>query len=155
MQQKVNELSRALRLQVIEALVKEDCVKYRAALPNDAEMAYYIEFIDRLPCCTRKLADLFRDAHAYHDDIGMMPHAVTLADLEWCIKNRVIGYASMQNVKYAWLPAPADTMLRRLPAFCAIDALYKAEKKVVAPKAIQMENEVFDAVKMVAGGFKC
>ena len=150
MQEKVNELAHALLLQVIEALVKEDCVKYRTPIPEGPEMAYYIEFIDRLHCCTRKLPDLFRDAHEYHHDIGMMPHAATLADLEFCVKKRCIGYAVMQSVRYAWLPAKDDAMLRRLPAFIAIDRLYRENQKILPPTT--EEEPLNGAVKLLADG---
>jgi hypothetical protein len=132
---KINTLARALRLQVINYLVKEDIFKYRGENLNDDDMAMTVQLIDRLPCCTRKLPELFRDAHRMHCEKGMMPHSVTVGDLEWCMEFRFIGYKCEQNVKYSWLPAPEETMLRRLPAFVQLDKIYKSTKKAIPPMA--------------------
>ena len=103
-QEQVNNLAKALRLQVIEALIKEDRIKYNAQRPTDEEMLYMVTAIDKLPCCTALLRRLFEDAHEMHEEKGMFPHAVTVGDLEWCLKNRGIGYRSIQRVKHSWLP---------------------------------------------------
>lgn len=145
-QAQVNKLAKALRLQVIEALIKEDRVKYEGKRPTEEEMSYMIGFVDRLPCCTALLRKLFRDAHEMHEEKGMFPHAVCMGDLEWCIKFRTIGYKSSQSVKNAWLPLKQDVELRRLPAFLALSKIYKpmidAGKKILPPideKAIEHE----------------
>ena len=132
-QSRINELARALRLQVISYLVKEDIFKYRGENLNDEDMGMTIELIDRIPCCTRKLRDLFRDAHRMHEDKGMMPHAVTIGDLEWCMEYRSIGYACEQRIPLSWLPYSEDASLRRLPAFVELDKIYRRERKAIAP----------------------
>ena len=132
-QSKINTLARALRLQVISYLVKEDIFKYRGENLNDADMSMTIELIDRIPCCTRKLRDLFKDAHRMHEDKGMMPHAVTIGDLEWCMEYRSIGYACEQRTAHSWLPYKEDEQLRKLPAFIELEKIYRHEHKVIAP----------------------
>ena len=77
-QDKVNELAKLLRVQIIEALIKEDCIKYGAEIPEDWKLNFMVESIDKLKCCTRKLRTLFKDAHQYHENIGMFPHAAPL-----------------------------------------------------------------------------
>ena len=54
-QEQVNKFSKLLRMQVIEFLVKEDVFKYRGERLNDADLAMTVMFIDKIPCCTRKL----------------------------------------------------------------------------------------------------
>lgn len=145
-QEQVNKLSKALRLQVIEALIKEDRVKYNAGRPTDEEMFYMVSFVNNLPCCTAMLRRLFEDAHDMHDEKGMFPHAASVGDLEWCMKHRGIGYRSTQNVKHSWLPLKADTELRRLPAFKELATIYcpliEQGKKIMPPidhKAVENE----------------
>ena len=154
-QDKVNYLARLLRVQVIEALVKEDRLKYGAAQLSDEELEFYKQYINRLPCCTAMLRRLFEDAHEMHEEKGMFPHAASVGDLEWCIKHRTIGYACVQNVKHSWLPLKADAELRRLPAFKAISTVYRpliaAGKPILPPidkKAIENEaNEIINEIK--------
>ena len=119
-QEKVNYLSRLLRVQVIEFLVKEDRIKHGAAPLSDEELEFYKHSINKMSCCTAQLRRLFDDAHDMHEEKGMFPHAVTVGDLEWCLKYRTIGYSSTQNVKHSWLPKKEDAELRTLPAFRAI-----------------------------------
>lgn len=145
-QDKVNYLARLLRVQVIEALVKEDRLKYGAAQLSDEELEFYKQYINRLPCCTAMLRRLFEDAHEMHEEKGMFPHAASVGDLEWCIKHRTIGYACVQSVKHSWLPLKSDADLRRLPAFKAIAAVYRPlidqGKKILPPvdhKAVENE----------------
>lgn len=136
-QDSVNKLSRLLRIQVIEALVKEDCIKYGAEIPEDWKLAYTVECIDRLKCCTRKLRSLFRDAHEYHNEIGMFPHPATIADLEFCMDKRFIGFQCEQRIAHSWLPYKEDADLRRLPAFKQLAQIYapliQAGKKILPP----------------------
>lgn len=145
-QEKVNHLARLLRVQVIEALVKEDRLKYGAAQLSDEELEFYKQYINRLPCCTAMLRRLFEDAHEMHEEKGMFPHAASVGDLEWCIKHRTIGYACVQAVKHSWLPLKADADLRRLPAFRQLTNIYRpliaAGKRILPPvdrKAVESE----------------
>lgn len=136
-QDKVNSLAKLLRVQVIEYLVKEDVFKYRGERLNDADLMMTVKLIDRIPCCTRKLPELFRDAHRYHEDIGMMPHAATIADLEFCMKQRYIGFTCEQRIAHSWLPYKEDTDLRRLPAFRQLAQVYapliQSGKRILPP----------------------
>lgn len=145
-QEKVNHLARLLRVQVIEALVKEDRLKYGAAQLSDEELEFYKQYINRLPCCTAMLRRLFEDAHEMHEEKGMFPHAASVGDLEWCIKHRTIGYACVQAVKHSWLPLKSDADLRRLPAFRQLTNIYRpliaAGKPILPPvdrKAVESE----------------
>lgn len=145
-QDKVNYLSGLLRVQAIEYLVKEDRLKHGAPQPSDEELEFFKQSINRMPCCTAMLRRLFEDAHDMHEEKGMFPHAVTVGDLEWCLKYRTIGYRSSQNVKHNWLPLKHDADLRRLPAFRALTEVYRplvnAGKKILPPinsKAIESE----------------
>ena len=145
-QDKVNYLARLLRVQVIEYLVKEDRLKYGAAQLSDEELEFHKQAINRLPCCTAMLRRLFSDAHEMHEEKGMFPHAVTVGDLEWCLKYRTIGYGTTQSVKHSWLPFKQDTELRRLPAFVQLAKIYRplidAGKAILPPvdrKAIENE----------------
>ena len=136
-QDKVNSLAKLLRVQVIEYLVKEDVFKYRGERLNDADLMMTVKLIDKIPCCTRKLPELFRDAHRYHENIGMMPHAATIADLEFCMKQRYIGFQCEQRIAHSWLPFKEDEDLRRLPAFKQLAQVYapliQAGKKILPP----------------------
>lgn len=157
-QDKVNSLAKLLRVQVIEYLVKEDVFKYRGERLNDADLMMTVKLIDRIPCCTRKLPELFRDAHRYHENIGMMPHAATIADLEFCMKQRYIGFQCSQRIAHSWLPYKEDEDLRRLPAFKQLAQVYapliQAGKKILPPvdrKAVVSEaqaiiNQVSNAI---------
>lgn len=136
-QEQVNKFSKLLRMQVIEFLVKEDVFKYRGERLNDADLMMTVKLIDKIPCCTRKLPELFRDAHRYHENIGMMPHAATIADLEFCMKQRYIGFQCEQRIAHSWLPFKEDEDLRRLPAFKQLAQVYapliQAGKKILPP----------------------
>lgn len=159
-QEKVNYLSRLLRVQVIEFLVKEDRIKHGAAPLADEELEFFKHAVNKMPCCTAQLRRLFEDAHDMHEEKGMFPHAVTVGDLEWCLKYRIIGYSSTQNVKHSWLPKKEDTELRTLPAFRALAEVYRplviAGKNILPPvdrKAIESEaqaiiNQVSNAIKL-------
>lgn len=147
-QEQVNKFSKLLRMQVIEFLVKEDVFKYRGERLNDADLMMTVKLIDKIPCCTRKLPELFRDAHRYHENIGMMPHAATIADLEFCMKQRYIGFQCSQRIAHSWLPYKEDEDLRRLPAFKQLAQVYapliQAGKKILPPvdrKAVVSEAQ--------------
>lgn len=158
-QNEVNRLAAMLRIQVIEVLVKEDRIKYGAKPLSGEEMQIVIGMIARLKCNTKLLRRLFNDAHDMHEEKGMMPHAATVGDLEWCIKYRCIGYSNIQRTRNAWLVAKEDEDLRRLPAFVELTRIYRpmhaAGKKILPPvekKAIESEamaiiNEVATSMK--------
>lgn len=136
-QEEINKLSKLLRMQVVEFLIKKDIVDYKATMPSEEELLYMKREIFNMPCCTKKLKSLFRDAHEMHEDKGMYPHAVTIGDLSWCLKNRSIGYQSTQAVACWWLPYKHDEELRKLPAFSRISSIYKERisngLKIIAP----------------------
>lgn len=147
-QEQVNTLAKALRLQVIEALVKIDRVKYGAPKIEGEELFFTVKSIDALPCCTAQLRRLFEDAHDYHNDIGMFPHAATIGDLEYCCRHRTIGYSSSQHVPNSWLPKKQDADLRTLPAFRQLANIYRpliaAGKRILPPvdrKAVETEAD--------------
>lgn len=131
LQETVNVLVKMLRVQIIERLIKEDHFRHNQPLPSEEEMEYRKVAICKLPCCTKMLKKLFADAHRMHDDRGMFPHTVSVADLEWCLEHRYIGMQS--NVKYSWLPAKEDVELKQLPAFVKLDAIYRRIKKALPP----------------------
>lgn len=131
LQTTVNILVKHLRVQVIERLIKEDCFKHNQPLPCDEELEYRKVAIYKLPCCTKMLKRLFADAHRMHEERGMFPHTVCVADLEWCLEHRHIGMQG--NVKQSWLPAKEDVELQQLPAFVKLDAIYRRIKKALPP----------------------
>ncbi len=137
MQKEVNRLCLLLRLQVIEYLLKVDRIEYGAPAISDEEMIVVKSMINALPCCTKRLKDLFRDAHQAQREMGMFPHAVNVGELKWCLTNRQIGYQCIQRVKQSWLPFKEDKELRQLPAFRALTEVYRpliaAGKAILAP----------------------
>ncbi len=146
LQDKVNYLARLLRVQTIEHLVKEDRLKYGAAQPGDEELEYFKYAVNKMPCCTRMLRRLFQDAHDMHEDKGMFPHAACVADLEWCMRYRSIGYSCSQQIRHNWLPFKEDEDLRRLPAMRELSKIYApmlaAGKRIIPPvdtRAIERE----------------
>lgn len=158
-QEAVNRAAKNLRIQVIEFLIKKDCMDYNQAIPSDEELAYRKHAINNLPCCTKLLKKLFRDAHDMHEEKGMFPHAVCISDLEWCLKNRNIGYGCSQSVKMDWLPYKEDAELRRLPGFVELANIYRplldAGKNILPPinkKAI--ESEALQIINGVAENLK-
>lgn len=147
-QDKVNSLAKLLRVQVIEYLIKEDIFKYRGERLNDVDLMMTVKLINKIPCCTRKLPELFRDAHRMHEAKGMMPHAATIADLEFCMKQRYIGFQCSQRIAHSWLPYKEDEDLRRLPAFKQLAQVYapliQAGKKILPPvdeRAVENEAD--------------
>ena len=153
-QETVNYLSGLLRVQIIEALVNEDRLKHSAPMPSEEELEYFKYAVNKMPCCTAMLRRLFDDAHDMHNEKGMFPHAVTVGDLEWCLKYRAIGYQSTQRVKHSWIPLKSDTDLRRLPAFKALANVYRplidqgknllppVNQKAVESEAMAIVNEI-------------
>ena len=158
-QDRINHFSKLLRLQVIEYLIKLDCMTYNVPVPAEEEIDFRKAMIFKMPCCTKLLKKLFRDAHDMHEEKGMFPHAVSVGDLEWCLKNRTIGYSCTQRVQHGWLVAKEDEDLRRLPAFVELTRIYRpliaAGKKILPPvekKAI--ENEAMAIINEVATSMK-
>lgn len=149
-QDKVNEFAKLLRVQIIEALIKEDCIKYGAEIPDPWKLNFMVESVDKLKCCTRKLRTLFKDAHQYHEDIGMFPHAATIADLEYCMDKRFIGFSCEHRIPLSWLPYKEDEDLRRLPAFRKLAEIYKpliAQGKKILPPI--NKNAVVDEAQAI------
>lgn len=144
LQAEINRLSFLLRLQVIEKLVNEDSFKYNGKAPAPEEITTFVKYASQIDCCTKLFPRLFRDAHEMHEEKGMFPHPVTVGDLEWCIKNRTIGYQCSQSVPQAWLPYKEDRELRALPAFKEIAKIYNgliaAGKKILAPTQATKEE---------------
>ena len=146
LQEQVNALSRELRLQVIELLIKEDCLQYRADLPSEDVMLYMVESIDAMPVDTRRMREFFEDTHEYYEERGMFPHAVCVGEL----KSQAMRVC-YRSYKFGWLPGPEFTRARTLPAFKQIDEIYKGMKKVIAPKS-EIECEALKIVNEVANG---
>lgn len=141
-QETVNKLSKLVRLETIEFLIKEDRVKCGAIPLTEDELTVFKRLVNRLPCNTRNLRKLFEDAHEMQRDCGMFPHPVSVIEMGWCLKNRYIGL--FQRCKFSWLPDPADSDLKKLPAFTQLDAIYKKLKKALPPidkAAIQNEAD--------------
>ena len=132
-QAKIDSLTEQLRKQVIAALLVTDRRKFGAQPLSADEYEWTAMENYKMPCPTRLLKRLFEDCHEMQNDKGQMLHAVNVGELEWCLKNRCIGYASVLNVKHGWLPKKSDTELRKLPAFVELKTIYKAAKRVIAP----------------------
>lgn len=146
-QEQVNALSRELRLQVIELLIKEDCLQYRMDLPGADVMLYMVETIDAMPVDTRLMQELFNDTHEYYEERGMFPHALTVGELK--AQTRRVDYRAS---RFGWLPLPEYTRARNLPAFKKIDAIYKDARKVIAPKS-EVECEALRIVNEATKNF--
>lgn len=159
-QESVNKLSKLLRLQVIEYLLKKDCLDYNQPIPSEEELTYRKRAINNMPCCTKMLKRLFQDAHEMHEEKGMFPHTACVGDLEWCLKNRNIGYRCCQNVKHSWLVAKEDIDLRQLPAFKQIAKIYTpmiqnrqailapTEQDRISKEALELINTVAEKTRM-------
>lgn len=132
-QQKVNELANILRKQVIAVLILEDRRKFGAAPLSKDEYEWTAMKIYEMAVPTRMLKRLFEDCHEMQNDKGQMLHAANVGELEWCIKNRCIGYRSTLNVRHGWLPKKEDKELRRLPAFVELSKIYTNANHVIAP----------------------
>lgn len=145
MQSKINYLSSIGRMQAISFLIQKDIADYKGKTLSDCEMDYWKNEIYNMPCCTRLLPKLFRDAHEMHEEKGMIPHSVSLGDLKWCLKYRTIGYECTQSVNFYWLPLKQDFELRSLPAFKSLIDIYtkmqKRGKKILSPTKNEDEKE--------------
>lgn len=141
MQNTVNRLCVELRKQVVTALILEDRRKFGAPALNKNEMEWTCMKVFMMPVPTKRIRRLFNDAHEMQDDKGMIPHAANVGELEWCLKNRSVGYECTTAVKYGWLPSKEDADLRTLPAFIELKNVYINEKKVIAPTIVQIGND--------------
>ena len=151
-QQQINELSRALRVQAIELLIKEDCLRYNTEIPEHDKMLYMVEEVYRLPVCTKKLRDLFAAVHDMHEEKGMFPQVARVGDLD-LVAHRY-GDFTGEGERYTWLPRANDERMKMMPAFQALDAIYKREKKAIAPiDEKRVENEAIKIVNEFAQNF--
>ena len=144
-QKLINELARMLKVQAIELLIKEDCLRYNAPIPEHDKMLYMVEEIYRLPVCTKKLRELFADAHEMHEDKGMFPHTVSVGDLE--LVARRYGNYTGEGERFSWLPRKNDERMKTMPAFRQLDAIYRKEKKATPP--IDEESVESEAMRIV------
>jgi hypothetical protein len=148
-QKRINELARTLKVQAIELLIKEDCLRYDAEIPGHDKMLYMVEEIYRLPVCTKKLRDLFAAAHEMHEDKGMFPHTASVGDLE--LVARRYGDFSGKGERFSWLPRNNDERMKMMPAFIALDKIYRAEKKAIPPvDEKSVESEAMHIVNEIA-----
>ena len=150
-QNRINSLAKKLRLQTIDFLIKKDIIDYKGKMPSDEEFVYMTREVFKIKCCTKLLKKLFRDAHEMHEEKGMFPHTVSVSDLEWCIKNRHIGYGCTQAVAQPWLPYKEDHELRKLPAFVEIGAIYRgliAQGKPILPPCNEEETVGYGPQKL-------
>ena len=151
-QKTINELAKTLKVQAIELLIKEDCLRYNAEIPEHDKMLFMVEEIFRLPVCTKKLRDLFEAAHEMHEDKGMFPHTVSVGDLE--LVSRKYGDFSGKGERFSWLPCSNDERMKMMPAFLKLDAIYRREKKAIAPiDEASVESEAMKIVNDIAQNF--
>lgn len=149
-QRQVNQLCDTLRKQVIAKLLLEDNLKFHAPAPAPEILEFDAMQIFKLNCPTRQLRKLFRDVHDMQDAKGQFQRPACVAELEWCLKFRKIGYPSSLRIKHGWLPAKEDEDLRKLPAFIALANIYKSTNNILPPineKAVIKEaNEIINAL---------
>ena len=151
-QKTINELAKTLKVQAIELLIKEDCLRYNAEIPEHDKMLYMVEEIYRLPVCVKRLRDLFAAAHEMHEDKGMFPHTVSVGDLE--LVSRKYGDFSGKGERFSWLPRSNDERMKMMPAFLKLDAIYRREKKAIAPiDEASVESEAMKIVNDIAQNF--
>lgn len=141
-QQNINNLAKALRIACIRQLLSTDLLKHNATKTVDeAELAWRANEIYKLPIPTARLKNLFADCHQLRSDRGEFPHPVSVADLEYCVKQRAVGYRSSNICKYPWLPSKEDKELRALPEFRMLANVYKNAGKVIAPAKEMKDTE--------------
>lgn len=151
-QEFVNEAAKQIRTAVITKLISLEYIKYNKQLPSIDILNEQAKIIFEMPCCTKMLKKLFEDAHKMRDDRGMYNDSpATIADLEWCIKHRSIGYACIQKVSFGWLPYKQDKELRELPQCKPLLTFYgkqlKCGKNIIAP--IEEEKQESEPAKIV------
>jgi len=141
MQERINELAKALRVKVIKKLVERDFMRHNKDITPE-HLAFMVLEIDRLPIDTRRMSEAFRDAHKMHEDKGLAPHAVCVGDLDWCVT-----YGSGYNSpKLGWLPKTADAELCALPEYIELDKIYKRERKAIAPNYTTYDSGAAKAI---------
>lgn len=156
-QKAVNELSARLRREVIFHLIKCEFLDHRQPVPERETLAYEIERIASFPVATRMLRSLFNDAREYRRELGLFPAPATIADLQFCVKNRYSGMFGNRCV-YGWLPNKEDADLRELPAFKALAKIYAPfianGQKVPAPRAIEADPQAQQLARITANALK-
>lgn len=146
MQQQINNMAKDLRMAVIKKLLLTDLFKYSAAKTvDDAELAWRANEIFKMPISTGNLKSLFADCHDYCKEVGMFDGPVRVADLEFCVKKRSVGYRCSNEFKNNWLPRKEDVELRALPEFKKLAAVYMEAKKVIAPVEKSDETNLITA----------
>jgi len=134
-QEQVNTMVKNLRMAVIKKLLMHDIYKFGAAKTVDeAEIAWRANEIYKMDIPTANLKRLFEDCHEYCREIGMFDGPVRIADLEFCVKKRCIGFKCSGMVKNNWLPRNTDPELRALPEFKKLAELYISNgNRAIAP----------------------
>lgn len=149
-QNQVNEMVKFLRMAVIKHLLLTDLYKYAASKTvDDAELEWRANEIFKMPISTGNLKRLFEDCHEYVREIGMYDGPVRIADLEFCIKKRSVGYKCINEFPRNWLPKKSDTELRALPEFKALAQLYISNGGKAIPPT-DSENENLKFIKQIA-----
>lgn len=138
-QEQVNICAQKLRMAVIVFLLQNDLLSCNATKSVDEdELQWRAKKIYAMPCCTAQLKRLFNDCHELRRERGQFPAPVSVIDLEYCLKNRSIGYRSSQQIKLSWLPKKEDRELRCLEEFRNISAIYQKlianGQKIIAPQ---------------------
>ena len=155
-QEQVNRLAAQIRREVIYYLLKNEFLANRQSVPEKETLAYEIEKIYAMPCQTKLLKRLFDEAREYRAERGFYPSAVTIADLEAAYKNKTVGYACTQNVKYGFLPFQKDKELRALPAVKTLlegyRMLLKEGKKIPLPLPTNSENKDLQSITNAVAG---
>lgn len=140
--QNINEMAKALRVACIRYLLSTDLLRHNAAKTVDeTELLWRVKEICKLPIPTAKLRNLFEDCHQLRTDRGEFPRPVSVADIEFCVKQRAVGYRSSNICRTPWLPPKNDPELRALPEFKALANVYLTAGKVIAPTAENKDTE--------------
>ena len=155
-QEQVNRLAAQIRREVIYYLLKNEFLANRQSVPEKETLAYEIEKIYAMPCQTKLLKRLFEEAREYRAERGFYPSAVTIADLEAAYKNKAVGYACTQNVKYGFLPWKKDKELRALPSVKTMmegyRLLLRAGKQIPLPAPATSENKDLQSITNAVAG---
>lgn len=152
-QEVINELARRVRREVIYALLKKSFLDHRVSLPEQEQMAYEIEQIAQLPCKTKLMKRLFEDAEDMRREKGLYAAPPSVSDLKFCCEKRGIGYRSVQNVKFSFLPHREDSELRSLPSVRQMLAIYsdaiKHGEKILLPRNSATNSDTMIAMDVV------
>lgn len=134
MQERINKMAQDLRMAVIKKLLLTDLYRYAAAKTvDDAELVWRANEIFKMPVSTGNIKRLFEDCHEYCREVGMFDGPVRIADLDFCVKKRSVGYRCVNEFANNWLPRKEDVELRALPEFKKLAAVYVEAGKVIAP----------------------